>query len=48
VRALVAVLERQMKRIVLNRKNSLFVGNSRGQPRPFLGQLDQHLPPTRY
>ena len=31
--------EREMKRVVLNHKNSLFVGNHSSQP-------DQHLPPS--
>jgi len=43
------VSEREMKRVVLNRKNSLF----RRQPtrranRSDPGQLDQHLPTARY
>ena len=43
------ISEREMKRIVLHRKNSLFVGNPRGggtdsgDP----GQLNQHLPTAR-
>jgi transposase len=39
------VSEREMKRVVLNRKNSLFVGNARGwKDGSHPGQPDQHLP----
>jgi transposase len=42
------VNEREMKRVVLNRKNSLFVGKpSRRTDRSDPGQLDQQLPPAR-
>jgi Transposase IS66 family len=42
------VSEREMKRVVLNRKNSLFVGNpARRTDRSDPGQLDQQLPPAR-
>jgi transposase len=37
------VSEREMKRVVLNRKNSLFVGNSRGGRT----QPHKHMPQTR-
>ena len=41
------VSEREMKRIVLTRKNSLFVGNARGgRTAAILGEPDQHLPPA--
>jgi Transposase IS66 family len=41
------ISEREMKRVVLNRKNSLFVGNARGGPhRCHPGQSHQHLPPA--
>jgi hypothetical protein len=39
--------EREMKRVVLNRKNSLFVGNPRRADRSDPGQIDQQLPPAR-
>ena len=39
--------EREMKRVVLNRKNSLFVGNPRGgRTAAISSQPDQHLPPS--
>ena len=38
--------EREMKRVVLNRKNSLFVGNPPGKDGGHLSQPDQHLPPS--
>jgi len=38
------VSEREMKRVVLNRKNSLFVGNARRANGVGPGQLNQHLP----
>jgi hypothetical protein len=37
------VSEREMKRVVLNRKNSLFVGNARGGRRN-LSTILRHLP----
>ena len=41
------VSEREMKRVVLNRKNSLFVGNPRGgRTAAYPGQLYQQLPPA--
>ena len=41
------VSEREMKRVVLNRKNSLFVGNPRGgRTAAILASLTQQLPPA--
>jgi len=42
------VSEREMKRVVLNRKNSLFVEPARRTDRSDLGQLDQQLAGTRW
>jgi hypothetical protein len=40
------VSEREMKRVVLNWKSSLFVGNARsGRTAAILASLSQHLPP---
>jgi hypothetical protein len=42
------VSEREMKRVELNRKNSLFVGNPRGgRTAAILASLTQHMPQTR-
>ena len=42
------VSEREMKRVVLNRKNSLFVGNPRGgRTAAILANPNQHLPAAR-
>jgi hypothetical protein len=41
--------EREMKRIVLNRKNSLFVGNERGgETAAIFVEPHQHLPPAQH
>ena len=42
------VSEREMKRVVLNRKNSLFVGNPRRTHGRHLGQPDLDLSQTRH
>jgi len=42
------VSEREMKRVVLNRKNSLFVGNARGgRTAAILASLTSTCPPAR-
>jgi hypothetical protein len=43
------VSEREMKRVVLNWKNSLFVGNPRGgRTAAIFASLNSNLPPPRY